>query len=83
MWTSNNSPDIGETVVVYAKISHLSAPVVGASVTIAGARVTTNSSGIASLRFTAGGPGKATVEIDGSVTVGGQTLTASTFFTPI
>ncbi len=87
MWMSNNSPSVGGSMTVYAKVSHLSAPVVGTPVIITvggqGISVTTDSNGIATLRVYASGPGKIPVEIDGSVTVGGQTLTASTFFTPI
>jgi hypothetical protein len=87
LWMSNNSPAVGQATTVYARVSNLSAPIAGAKVSfnVGGGTttVTTDSYGIAALSVYSNGPGAVPVEIDGSVTVGGQKLTSSTFFTPI
>ena len=87
LWMSNSTPGVGEATTVYAKVTHLSAPVKGVNVTftVGGGStvVTTNADGIATLRVFSSGPGTVPVEIDGAVSIGGQNLTANTFFTPI
>ena len=87
LWMSNSTPGVGEATTVYAKVTHLSAPVKGINVTftVGGEPkvVATNADGIASLRVFSGGPGTVPVEIDGAVSIGGQNLTGNTFFTPI
>lgn len=87
LWMSNNSPGVGEPTTVYVKLTHYSAPVpdVRITLTVGGGPtvVTTNAEGMATLRVFSNGPGAVPVEIDGAVTIDGQNLTASTFFTPL
>jgi hypothetical protein len=86
MWMSNNSPAPGEQATVYAKLLNLSAPVPNVKVTFnmggSTASIATDRDGIAAWKIGAGGGG-GTVQINGSVSVGGQNLTASTFYTSI
>jgi hypothetical protein len=87
MWMSNNSPSGGEQVTVYGKVMHQGAPVPGLKVTytIGGntTTITTDVDGIAAWKIGGNGAGSVPIEIDGAVSVGGQTLNASTFYTPI
>ena len=87
MWMSNNSPSSGEQITVYAKVARLSAPVpnIKVSFNIGGntASVTTDQDGIAAWKISGNGPGSVPVAVNGAVTVDGQNLTATTFYTPI
>jgi hypothetical protein len=87
MWPSNHSPGGGEGITVYAKVAQYSAPVVGVPVvfSIGGNNTTiyTNGDGLAIWHIGAGGPVNVPIEIDGEVKIGGQDLTASTFYSII
>lgn len=87
MWASNQEPSGGEPITIYAKVSHYSAGVAGVPVvfSIGGNNYTayTDGSGLAIWRINANGPAAYPVEIDGAVSVGGENLTASTFYSII
>ncbi len=87
MWMSNNSPSGGELITVYGKVTNLSAAMPNVKVTynIGGntATITTDQDGIAAWKIGGNGAGSSPVEVNGTVTINGQTLTASTFYTPI
>ncbi len=87
MWASNESPGEGEAITIYAKVAQYSTPVAGVPVvfSIGGQPTTiyTNQDGLAIWRIAATGPVNVPIEIDGSCTIGGQTLTASTFYSII
>jgi hypothetical protein len=87
MWASNQEPVGGEPITIYAKVSHYSAGVPGVPVVFSiggyNSTVYTDGNGLAIWRINANGPANYPVEIDGAVTVGGQNLTASTFYSII
>jgi hypothetical protein len=87
MWPSNQSPGEGEGITIYAKVAQYSAPVVGVPVvfSIGGNNTTiyTNGDGLAIWHIGAVGPANVPIEIDSEVKIGGQDLTANTFYSII
>ncbi len=87
MWSSNQEPSRGETITIYGRVSHYSAPVAGATVVFSfdghTVSTTTDGYGLATVRIYAGAPPTVPDEITGSVSIGGQTLTGSTFYSVI
>jgi hypothetical protein len=87
MWASNQEPSGGEAITIYAKVTHYSTGVGGVPVvfSIGGntTTISTDSNGLATWHINANGPAAYPVEIDGAVSVGGQNLTASTFYSII
>lgn len=88
MWTSDNSPGVGGSVTVYARISQqggLPVPDIAVSFSVYGhsESVKTDADGIAKIIVNASSGSNQPVLIDGTATVSGLNMTAETFFTPI
>jgi hypothetical protein len=87
MWSSSEEPSPGETITIYGRVSEYSAPVQGATVVFSfggnSVSATTDRFGLASVHIYANGPAVTPIEIDGAVSIGGQTLTGSTFYSII
>lgn len=87
MWTSDNSPPVGGSVIVYARISQQGLPVpnIPVSISVYGHSLSakTNADGIATITVNASSGSNQPVLIDGAATVNGLNMTAQTFFTPI
>ncbi len=87
LWASNNTPGEGGSVTIYAKVENNTLPVPGVKVSLAvdgnTLTATTNRDGIASFNVVARGPIDQPDYVTGSVTIGGGTISNSTFFSPI
>ena len=85
MWSSNMAPAVGQSTTIYARVSHHMAPAPNITVTItaqgATYAATTDADGVAVFTLSSNVRG-VPVYIVGKVSVGGEVLTNSTFFTP-
>jgi hypothetical protein len=87
MWPSNQTPGVGSSTTIYARVSHLAAPVQGVPVSISfnGQSMTarTNQDGIAAFHINASGASLQPVVVSGSIRINGKEIDASTFYTPL
>lgn len=85
IWPGNDTPAAGSQFTIFARISHQTQPVAGLQISIYAAGqsygATTNSDGIAIFAVKAANTGP--VSVTGSVTINGQTITATTSYNPV